>query len=511
MYYARFLRGYHLIEWGDFRRYEPKVPQLAQNIFWTLRYFTSNPVQAAESLEQMMQDDWASFEREVLQVLSNPAGVAGSVFLLSFLQKKGLLWRWIEDVERLPLETSAKIADFALLFDRDFDLRLTERLEQHRIAEGGVRLRLVELIERVSRGSRAIERIKFLADDPDKRVRSKVVRLLGRISGEAADARRKLGDPDPRVRAAAVEALWGHAAEHGRPVFTAALDDPNHRVRGNAVYGLYRLDDPACLLPMRQLLEDSEELARRAGLWAVEQTRDPRFLPVIAKMMASAGPEARSRCLRAMTAVRDRKGEAVEAGRLEVRLGLPSRAPEGFVVVPVRCEREGQPADGIRALDFVIYEDGRAVDAYSVEAVRPSPLLALEDVPAGELAERLRQGVMAEPAPGRILIATTGAQEEDWGSVAGSAGKLVSNRLRVDAVVWGTGPSYTRLKVLAEIAGGRFFPAEDREHAGRIADQLRGSYDANYQIRYQGPGGLLKVEIYGAKGAGETSGRLACI
>ena len=479
------------------------MAQLAQNIFWTLRYFTSNPVQAAESLEHMMQEDWPSFEREVLQVLSNPTRVAGSVFLLSFLQKKGLLWRWLEDVERMPLETSARIADFALLFDRDFDLRLAERLEQHRIPEGVVRLRLVELIERVSRGSRAIERIKSLADDPDKRVRSKVVRLLGRISDEAADARRKLSDPDPRVRAAAVEALWGHAHEHGRPVFSAALDDPNHRVRGNAVYGLHRLDDPACLLALRQLLEDGEDLARRAGLWAMEQTRDPRYLPVVAKMMSAAGPEARSRCLRAMTAVRDRKAEAAEAGRIEVRLGISSRAPEGFLVVPVRCERGGRPVDGIRALDFVIFEDGRPVDSYSVEAIVPSPLLALENLPPGELGDRLQAGLQADSLPGRILIVTTGAHEEDWGQIAGLAGRLVAARLRVDAVVAGAGPSHQRLKVLAEIAGGRFFAAEDRDDSARVADQLRRSYDANYQIRYQGPGGTLKVEIYSTKGAGE--------
>lgn len=479
------------------------MAQLAQNIVWTLRYFTSNPVQAAESLEQMMQDDWPSFEREVLQVLSNPAGVSGSVFLLSFLQKKGLLWRWIEDVERLPLETSARIADFALLFDRDFDLRLAERLELNRIAEGVVRLRLVELIERVSRGSRAIERIKFLADDPDRRVRSKVVRLLGRISGEAADARRKLSDPDARVRAAAVEALWGHAPEHGRPVFLDALDDANHRVRGNAIYGLYRLDDTSCLLPLRRLLEDNDDLTRRAGLWTVEQTRDPRYLPLIAKLMANSGPEARARCLRAMTAVRDRKAEAAEAGRIEIRLGLATRTSEGSLIVPVRCDFAGQPVDNLRALDFVIQEDGRPLDAYTIEPIVPSPLLAIEHQPAGELTSRLQTGLDTKPAPGRILIVTNGAHEEDWGGIAGLAGRLVAARLRVDAVVAGPGPSHQRLKVLAEIAGGRFFPVDDPTHASQIADQLRGSYEANYQIRYQGAGGTLKVEIFGAKGAGE--------
>lgn len=457
-----------------------------------------------------MQDDWAGFEREVLHVLQNPAGVSGSVFLLSFLQKKGLLWRWIEDVERLPLDVSAKIADFALLFDRDFDLRLADRLADgmaQRITDGAVRLRLVELIERVSRGKRAIERIKFLADDPDKRVRSKIVRLLGRISEEAIDARRKLNDPDPRVRAAAVEALWGHTAEHGRPVFVSALNDPNHRVRGNAIAGLYRLDDTACLPALRALLEDPDDLVRRAGLWTMEHTRDARYLPMVAKMMAAAsGTETRSRCLRAMNAVRARKTEAAEAGRFEVHVGWPSRAADGWVTVPIRCERDGQPLAAIPALDFVVVEDGRAVDGYLVEALLPGALLALEHPEEGTLSDSLYDGLDAPEPPGRILIITSGSYEEDWAGIAGLAGRLVAERVKVDAVVIGPGPSQQRLKVLAEIAGGRFWSLASLAEAPPIVAQLRGSYEANYQIRYQGPGGVLKVEVFGAKGAGEMVG-----
>jgi len=478
------------------------VAQLAQTLVWTLRYFTSNPAQAAESLDQLMHDDWPGFEREVLQVLSNPAGVPGSVFLLSFLQKKGLLWRWLEDVERVPLETTAKIADFALLFDRDFDLRLAERLES-REPEGAVRLRLVELIERVSRGNRAIERIKWLADDPDKRVRSKVVRLLGRISEEAAEARRKLSDPDPRVRAAAVEALWGHAAEHGRPVFTAALEDPNHRVRGNAVYGLYRLDDPACLAPLRQLLESGEDLARRAGLWAIEQTRDPRYLPVVAKMMAGATAEARSRCMRAMNAIRARKAEAAEAGRFQTHVGWASKNKDGWLTVPVRVDPPEFSA-GLRALDFVIHEDGRPVEGYTVEPVDPRPVLTLDGLPAGELYARLSAG-LEDSTTGRVLIVTEGSFEEDWAGIAGLAGRLVAGRVKVDAVTAGEGASAQRLKVLSEIAGGRYALAESLEEARELAGEFKGTYEANYQVRYQGPGGALRVELCSAKGLGEMA------
>ena len=452
-----------------------------------------------------MQDDWTGFERKVLHVLQNPAGTAGSVFLLSFLQKKGLLWRWIEDVERLPLDVSVKIAEFALLFDRDFDMRLADRLDQ-RATDGAVRLRLVELIERTSRGNRAIERIKNLADDPDKRVRSKVVRLLGRISEEAAEARRKLNDPDPRVRAAAVEALWGHAAEHGRPVFLSALKDPNHRVRGNAIAGLYQLDDTACLPALRALLDDADEIVRRAGVWAIEHTRDVRYLSLVAKMLASATPEGRSRCLRAMHAARARKAEAAAAGHFDIQVGLLSRGADGWVTVPVRCEKDGQAVEGIAALDFAILEDSRALDSYHVEAVAPSPLLALEYPPAGTLYASFHDGLDSATPPGRVLILTSGAHEEDWPGIAGLAGRLVAERVKVDAVVAGAGPSQQRLKVLAEIAGGRFWGLSTLDEAKAVSAQLRGSYEANYQIRYQGPGGVLKVEVFGAKGVGEMVG-----
>jgi hypothetical protein len=212
--------------------------------------------------------------------------------------------------------------------------------------------------------------------------------------------------------------------------------------------------------------------------------------------------------MRAMSAVRARKAEAAEAGRYEIQVGWPARGKEGWITVPVRLDPP-EFAAGMRALDFIIFEDGRAVEAYLVEPVDPRPVRTLSGLAQGELCGALVDG-LDEGAVGRVLIVTEGDYEEDWAGIAGLAGRLVAGRVKLDAVVAGEGVSAQRLKVLSEIAGGRFFSAANRNEAERLSAQLQGSYGANYQIRYQGPGGALRVEICSAKGIGELAGAPGC-
>lgn len=453
-----------------------------------------------------MRDDWAGFEREALQILTNASGVAGGVFLLSFLQRKGLLWRWLEEPDRLPLETAHKIADYALLFDREFDLRLVERLTR-RPSDPAVRLRLVELIERASRGGRALERITALVDDPDNRVRSKVTKLLGRIGHETNEAKRKLLDADPRVRAAAVEALWGRPAEVAREVFLDVLADAHHRVRGNGIVGLYKLDDPAALHPLRVLLEDPEDLPRRAGLWVIEQTRDPRFLPLVMRMMANAAPELRSRCLRAMNAIRQRRTEANEAGRFAVRSGMASTGARG-ALWPVWCES----AD-LRALDFVPVAGSQAIDNFRVRRLEREHVMMLSGEGCHEpgalpfaakgLAQAISSGLEGGAAH-RILILTAGAAEEDWSGMASVAGHLVNRQIKVDTLIQGNGPSLERLRVLSEISGGSHWAIQNQDERARLFSALRVTYQASHMIESAQTASSL--QIYSKLGFGECEG-----
>ena len=58
----------------------------------------------------------------------------------------------------------------------------------------------------------------------------KVARMAGRLLRNLRWLEMRLSDPDPRVRANAVESLWGVNSPEARSLFLTAARDPHHRV-----------------------------------------------------------------------------------------------------------------------------------------------------------------------------------------------------------------------------------------------------------------------------------------
>jgi hypothetical protein len=119
-----------------------------------------------------------------------------------------------------------------------------------------------------------------LCADASPRVRSKAVALLGQVPAASLDAlvERLLNDPDARVRANAVEVLEDRQA--GReaagatfvPTLVQRARTGSNRERANAIRALHRLrmDDVADAL--QQMLADARPEHRVSALWAVRET-----------------------------------------------------------------------------------------------------------------------------------------------------------------------------------------------------------------------------------------------
>ena len=67
----------------------------------------------------------------------------------------------------------------------------------------------------------------------DSRVRSKLTLTVGRLVQNATWLREQLSDPDPRIRANAVEALWAVEVDSVEELLMMATYDPNPRVVAN--------------------------------------------------------------------------------------------------------------------------------------------------------------------------------------------------------------------------------------------------------------------------------------
>src|SRR5947209_1769434 len=84
-----------------------------------------------------------------------------------------------------------------------------------------------------------ISRIVQLFRASDPRARSKLARIAGRYVDHRLFLKKRLEDKDDRVRANVVESLWGVNGDFVRVLLRGAAADPSHRVRMNALLGLY--------------------------------------------------------------------------------------------------------------------------------------------------------------------------------------------------------------------------------------------------------------------------------
>ena len=165
-----------------------------------------------------------------------------------------------------------------------------------------------------------------LCGDASPRVRSKAVALLRDVPAVSLDAlvERLLNDPDARVRANAVEVLDERTT--GRdvvsvtfvPTLVQRARTGSNRERANAIRALHRLRMADVADALQHMLADPRAEHRVSGLWAVRETGLWNLAARVGQM-AKADPDAHVRqyavgVLRAVSAMIGRQQEQRRAG-----------------------------------------------------------------------------------------------------------------------------------------------------------------------------------------------------
>ncbi|MBY0507993.1 MAG: HEAT repeat domain-containing protein [Bryobacteraceae bacterium] len=365
-----------------------------------MRYFAADPAGSMATLEEMYRSSRADLVAEALQVLEEPGEHPGQISLIAFLAKKQELLPLLKQVA-LPWASRLLLAKLALRVDPDLDQALArEILSSH---EPQLTQDLLEILSQTRVRAEVVERLAPLLRSPHPRVHSKMAFLMARVAPEGAWVTEGLADPDPRVRANIVEALWHQKSPFANAIFQQAAADPHHRVAANAIHGLYLQGDPAALPKIRHLLLDTGGLDRRAGLWLLERTRDPRYVSLLGKLIGKVEPEARTRCLKVIQASKSRKEQAVQRGRIAIEWfpGAPGHARFTATLA-------GRRLTSLHPFDVILHAGGQVVDHYSLKARSPAPrrqvVLLTGECPNWGPAwrESLPAPVSAAPSPDRF-------------------------------------------------------------------------------------------------------------
>ena len=312
----------------------------------------------------------------------------GARFLATLMLERGLLLRAFCD-PLLPDPRVRGIIQALLAEDAGNDLVLAKAVVDQALGNqtpGALKalVRVINNLEKLSDARRIAPRLLPLLRHPDLRLRSKAVRIIGYCGKNRQWVERQLADADPRIRANAIEALWGSEDRESRELLKAVAQDDNNRVAGNAMLGLYKAGDCSAITDILKMAQNGPPAFCATAAWVMGETRDARFRDALKDLSDSTDPVVRKRAGLSL--------QALEAEAAKPELSLPWRVaawsdprecPESLservlkrLQVAVQCADGAEPPV-IPATQFWVYEDKQPVLEYSVETLKVPDKLAL--------------------------------------------------------------------------------------------------------------------------------------
>ena len=169
----------------------------------------------------------------------------------------------------------------------------------------GFVMRALELIERLDQSGAAAQWIRRQTGHSDVNIRSKAVKILAKLHANLSVIEKQLDSADARVRANALEGMWGGNSARHRQLLDRAARDPDHRVATNGLYGLYLAHAPGITERMARVAQSPSPQERAAVAWAMGRTGDSKFADELNRLAADPEACVRDSAVRALAGLRE--------------------------------------------------------------------------------------------------------------------------------------------------------------------------------------------------------------
>jgi hypothetical protein len=285
---------------------------------------------------RMLEKDPASSLQSACRVLKGSSGGPGAEYLMEQLWSNPVLVGALIDPELLPLSVAIGFAKRWMQHDSLLDIKLlhlgfpSDATMVHAIDLVRAK-RVLAIVNELPARRHILLPLANLLHSPDPKVRSKAASLYGRTSRNPDWVRKKLGETDARVRANAVESLWGNDSAAAAAVLREAMRDPHHRVMANALIGLHHMGGYDVTGDLKQMASGEDAMGRAAAAYAMGQVLSADLKPLLERMLKDANPQVRSQALRSLIQLKRRPRAETLPAPDSVE---PADVPDGVVGQP---------------------------------------------------------------------------------------------------------------------------------------------------------------------------------
>ena len=330
-------------------------------------------------MRNLAETDRPGFTRSALEMMKTIPDGPGTNYLIALLLQDVSFPSKLCDPAVYSLSEAAHVARRVQKIDPRFDVgvarQITDAFSGKCPLDMKMAERLLDLISSFSDPARVLALLAQLLRHQNPRIRSKTVLLIGRASSNARLAESYMREPDKRVRANAIEALWGNQAEEARAILTQSVADPDNRVAANAVMGLYKLGDTRSIALLRQMAEHGSAARRASAVWAMKETADPRFLRILAGLIGDEDSKVRHNAFHALAHIRKSKARLLTGEQLRIIITEAEAFADGQRKLRVSvCSKSG-PVGDVSPLEVLLEEDRRPIADYTFQEIHsPEPL-----------------------------------------------------------------------------------------------------------------------------------------
>lgn len=229
----------------------------------------------------------------------------------------------------LDTQTVARVGSVLCKTDHQFFLNLQAEIKKgvHSLRVPKLE-RIMYLCESLGNTDILLSWLRTLTSHPDEYVRSRSAKALCFLRPNLAAIERQLRSEDSRVRANAIEVLWGIDHPDAIRLFKAALSDSSHRVVVNALLGLHRMKVPGALERLIECGNETSPLMRRAAIWGMKVTADPKCLPALQQLARDPVAEVREKALEALSEMHvELESASVSVPEASIPGTLPTNVP----------------------------------------------------------------------------------------------------------------------------------------------------------------------------------------
>jgi HEAT repeat protein len=261
--------------------------------------FAANPTSAISTIRKIHADDPLGLALAAARlVLDDTEKSPGLQYITEQVTGGNLLTDLLLNPRGLPLAAAVAVARKLAAVQPLLDIRLLRNAAATaggdlRSSETVIALRVLGLVDAISDCSRLSSHLVQFFDHQDAKVRSKAALLLGRSNWNLSRIESLMASDDGRLRANAVESLWGSSEKEVKKILWEATQDPYGRVVVNALLGLCLAEDREAYARLAKLGEMEDPVLRSGAAWAMGQTGDPEFGPVLEKL--EQDPDAKVR------------------------------------------------------------------------------------------------------------------------------------------------------------------------------------------------------------------------